>query len=78
MIRKLLTLTRDATEDAKRGTLILLDSLCLLIIMAWAGNGTIMRDTFLIVDSIIDFSSSSKRIKLASIIRRIWFFEVTW
>ena len=36
-----------------------------------------MGDTFLIVDSIIDFSTGSKRIKLASVVARIGFFEVT-
>ena len=37
-----------------------------------------MGDTFLIVDSIIDFSTGSKRIKLASVVARIGFFEVAW
>ena len=37
-----------------------------------------MGDTFLIVDSIIDFSTCSKRIKLASVVARIGFFEVAW
>ena len=77
-MREILTLTRDAAEYAERGTLVLLDGSGLLVIGARAGQGAIMRDTFLIVDSIIDFSAGSKRIDLARVVRRIGFFEIAW
>ena len=71
-------MTRDAAEYAERGTLVLLDSLSLLVIVTWTGHGAIVRDTFFIVDSIIDFSTSSKRIKFALVLGCIGFFEIAW
>ena len=73
-----LTLTWDAAEYTERGTLVLLNSLSLLVIVTWTGNRAIMRDTFLIVDSIIDFSASSKRVKFTLVLGCIWFFEIAW
>ena len=67
----------NAAEYAERGTLVFLNSPSLLVIVTWARHGAIMGDTFLIVDSIIDFSAGSKRIKLASVVACIGFFEVT-
>ena len=66
-----LTLTWDAAEYTERGTLVLPNSLSLLVIVTWTGNRAIMRDTFLIVDSIIDFSASSKRIKFIAFLKVI-------
>ena len=74
----ILTLARDAAEYAERGTLVLLDGLGFLVVGAWAGQGAIMGDAFLIVDSIINFPAGAERIELARVVRRIGFFEVAW
>lgn len=73
-----LTFLGDATEHSERLVSVHLDGVSFLVVVAWAGDGPIVRDPFFEVDAVVGASGSPKSELISSVVAILWFFEITW
>ena len=71
-------LPRNPPQHRERLLPVLLDCVTFLIVVARTGQGPVMRDSLLVVNSIVGFPARAEGIHFALVLARVRFLEVAW